>query len=113
MKSKQNLTIGFECSKPSFPSNFRLAFPGGYVIDYHTLLPFYSDDTGKHYVIYSDGTVDDDGDTRVYASIYNPESLVVCEEASIGIIELHEIQTPEEWAIIEEIVDEMNVVPEG
>ena len=62
------------------------------------LFTFESDETKKNYMVYTDNTVDESGNIRVYASIYNPE-----EEAS----ELLPIETDAEWRIIETILEEI------
>ena len=37
------------------------------------LVTFDSEETGKSYVIYTDNTKDENGNTRIYASTYNPD----------------------------------------
>lgn len=55
-----------------------------------------SDETKKHYIIYTDNTKDEKGNIRVYASIYNPD-----EEET----ELIPIEDEKEWNMIESILD--------
>lgn len=62
------------------------------------LFTFESTDTGKNYIVYTDNTTDEDGNTKVYASIYNPES----DECN-----LKPINTEKEWRIIEIILEEL------
>lgn len=35
---------------------------------------FESDDAAKRYIVYTDNSVDEDGNTKVFASIYKPDS---------------------------------------
>ena len=51
--------------------------------------------TKKNYMAYTDNTIDEEGNTKVYASIFNPE-----EENPV----LLPIETDEEWKIIEGIL---------
>ena len=60
------------------------------------LFTFDSEETKKSYIVYTDNTTDDDGNVRVYASIFDPNS----EKT-----ELIPIETDREWKIIETILD--------
>ena len=60
------------------------------------LFTFDSDETGKHYIIYTDDSTDDEGNTKVYASTFNPDQ----EKTLLGAIE-----TEREWKIIETILE--------
>lgn len=62
------------------------------------LFTFESEETGKSYIVYTDNSVDEEGNTRVYASIYAPES----DEQK-----LMPIETEKEWKIIEIILEEI------
>ncbi len=67
-------------------------------IECEALFTFESDETGKNYIVYTDNTTDEEGNTKVYAAIYNPE-----EENTT----LKPIETEKEWKIIETILDEL------
>lgn len=54
--------------------------------------------TSKNYIVYTDKTEDDEGNTNVFASIFDPE-----QEDPI----LYPIETNEEWTKIERILDEL------
>lgn len=60
---------------------------------YYKLITFDSDD-GKSYIVYSDGSKDENGALIVKASIYDPTG-----------IDLHllPIETEEEWRVIEKV----------
>lgn len=62
---------------------------------FDVLFTFDNDETKKSYVIYTDNTVDANGNVEVYASIYNPED---------PHSKLEEIKTEKEWKIIETIL---------
>lgn len=63
--------------------------------EYEKLFSFESDKTKKSYIIYTDNELDEDGNTKVYASIYEPDK----ETQSLQAVE-----TEEEWKIIESIL---------
>ena len=62
------------------------------------LFTFQSEETGKNYIVYTDNTLDEEGNTKVYASIYDPTA----QESRLDPIE-----TEEEWAIITHILDQL------
>ncbi|MFA5408976.1 MAG: DUF1292 domain-containing protein [Bacilli bacterium] len=68
------------------------------------MFTFDSDETGKHYIIYTDNTLDDEGNTRVYASTFDPEN----DKTNLGTIE-----TEKEWKIIETIFESLQNKDEG
>lgn len=63
----------------------------GREIEYEVLLVFTLRKTGKNYVVYTDNTVDDNGNLNVFASIYFKED----------DSRLEQIETEEEWDEIE------------
>ncbi len=64
------------------------------------LFTFDSDETKKSYVVYTDNTKDENGNIRVYASIFNPD------DNGDGT-ELLPIQTEKEWKVIEKILESL------
>ena len=70
----------------------------GKEVECEVLFTFESDETKKNYIVYTDNTIDEDGNTKVYASIYNPDE----DETK-----LIPIETDKEWKIIETILDEL------
>ncbi len=62
------------------------------------LFSFASEDNGREYVVYTDHSVDEEGNTRVFASYYIPD-----DEEQI----LYPIDSDEEWAFIESVMDEL------
>lgn len=67
------------------------------------LFTFDSDETNKSYIVYTDNTKDELGNTKVYANTYNDD------ESG----ELKAIETEEEWSTIEQIFASINDKKEG
>ena len=59
------------------------------------LFTYEDEKTKKNYIAYTDNTTDEEGNTKVYASIFNPE-----EENPV----LQPIESDEEWKLIEGIL---------
>lgn len=70
----------------------------GKEVECEVLFTFESEETKKNYMVYTDNTLDENGNIKVYASIYNPEL-----ESS----ELLPIESESEWKIIETILEEI------
>lgn len=77
---------------------FKVMDENGKEIDCEVLFTFESTETNKNYMVYTDDSVDEEGNTRVYASIYNPGE----EE-----LKLTPIETDKEWKIIETVLNEL------
>lgn len=77
---------------------FKVTDDAGKEIECEVLFTFESDETKKNYMVYTDNTTDEEGNTKVYASIYNPE------ETETTLIP---IETEKEWKIIETILEEL------
>jgi len=77
---------------------FKVTDEEGKEIECEVLFTFESDETKKNYIVYTDNTLDDEGNTKVYASIYNPDE----EETK-----LLPIESDKEWKIIETILEEL------
>ena len=76
-------------------TNFTVLDDEGNEVVCEVLFTFDSEETKKSYIVYTDNTTDDEGNTKVYASIFNPE-----EENPV----LLPIETDEEWKLIEGIL---------
>lgn len=70
----------------------------GKEVEFDILFSFDSEETGKHYIVYTDNTEDEDGNINVYASAFDPDN----DES-----ELLPIETEKEWKIIEIILEEI------
>ena len=77
---------------------FKIVGEDGKEIECEVLFTFESDETKKNYIVYTDNTLDEEGNTKVYASIYNPN------EENTNLIP---IETDKEWKIIETILEEL------
>ena len=77
---------------------FKVINDEGKEVECEVLFTFESDETKKNYIVYTDNTLDEEGNTKVYASIYNPDQ----DETK-----LLPIETDKEWKIIETILEEL------
>ena len=77
---------------------FKVTNDEGQEVDCEVLFTFESEETNKNYMVYTDNTIDPEGNTKVYASIYNPEG---------DSTKLIPIETEKEWKIIETILEEL------
>ncbi len=77
---------------------FKVVNEDGKEVECEALFTFESEETKKNYIVYTDNTKDENGNTKVYASVYNPNS----ESTS-----LEPIETDKEWKIIETILSEL------
>lgn len=62
------------------------------------LVAFESEDTDHYYLVYTDNTVDEDGNLRVFASVCDPTA----DEPT-----LLPLQTEEEWELVEAALDDL------
>lgn len=86
---------------------FKTIDEDGRQVDCETILMFDSPETKKNYIVYTDNSIDEEGNTRVYASIYNPADLNVSVDGEFASLNLTPIETEKEWKIIETILEEM------
>ncbi len=77
---------------------FKVIDDEGKEIECEILFTFESDETKKNYIVYTDNTLDEEGNTKVYASIYTPDT---------DNTKLLPIETEKEWKIIETILEEL------
>lgn len=77
---------------------FKIKDEKGKDVECEVLFTFESDETNKSYMVYTDYTKDKEGNTRVYASIYDPKE----EEPN-----LQPIETEKEWKIVETILNQL------
>ena len=68
----------------------------GEEVECEALFRFESDETHKNYIVYTDNSQDEEGNTRVYAAIYTPG-----QEKT----KLEPIETDAEWNKIQQILD--------
>lgn len=77
-------------------NKFTVIGENGEEIVCEVLFTFESEETKKNYMVYTDNTTDEDGNVKVYASIFDPNA----EKT-----ELIPIETDREWKIIETILE--------
>lgn len=83
-------------AKKDTQGTFTIINDEGKEIECEILFTFDSDETNKSYIVYTDNTLDDNGDTKVFASVYDPTG----KNAS-----LQSIETDREWKMIEAILE--------
>lgn len=76
-------------------NTFKITNNEGMEVTCEVLFTFESDETNKNYIVYTDNTKDSEGNIKVYASIYDPNS---------NSTELLPIETDREWKVVETIL---------
>ena len=76
-------------------NTFKIIDKDGKEIEFEILFTFESDETNKNYMVYTDNTTDEEGKTKVYASVFNPNA---------EPLELLPVETEREWKVIETII---------
>ena len=76
-------------------NTFKVLGDDGKEITCHVLFTFESDETKKNYIVYTDNSKDSQGNTQVFASIFDPNDPET---------KLEPIETDKEWKIIETIL---------
>ena len=76
-------------------NKFKIIDKNGKEVESEVLFTFESDETKKNYMVYTDNTKDNNGNTRVYASVFNPNK---------EPLELLPVETEREWKVIETIL---------
>ena len=71
--------------------------PDGTKKEYDVILTFKNDKNQKDYMLYTDNSYDQNNKLRIYAAIYNPDTLEFLGEPS----------TPEEWNEIYRLLDKV------
>ena len=74
---------------------FTIVNDKGEEIECEILFTFDSDETKKSYIVYTDNTLDEEGSTKVYASVYDPTGQNPA---------LMPIESEKEWLVIENIL---------
>ena len=73
---------------------FMITLEDGTEVENEVLMTFDGQENGKHYMIYTDHTTDEEDKEKVYAATYDPE---------MDEQKLVPIETEEEWALIEKV----------
>lgn len=77
-------------------NKFTLIDDKGVETTYDVLFTYESEETGKHYIAYTDNSLDENGNIQVYASIFDPEN---------PNSRLEPIETEKEWKVVETILE--------
>lgn len=77
---------------------FKILDENGKEKECEVLFTFESDETHKNYIVYTDNTSDESGNTKVFASVFNPDD---------PNSKLLPIETEKEWSIIKTILSEI------
>ncbi len=80
------------------PMTFTVTDEDGNETELEILFSFFSDEFGKDYIVYTDHTLDENGNTKVFASVYKPDS----QDTT-----LYPIETDAEWALIEKTLEHL------
>lgn len=82
-----------EISKKEMTDDMFIGFnENGEKVTFYKLLEFDSNETGKHYLAYTDNTTDENGNLRAYGSV-----VVQVDD----LVKLEPITTEKEWKVIE------------
>lgn len=76
-------------------NTFKLIDKDGKEITFEVLFTFESDETNKNYMVYTDNSKDEEGNVRVFASVFVPDA---------EPLKLLPVKTEREWKIIETIL---------
>ena len=79
-------------------NSFTIYNDEGQAIKCDILFTFDSDETNKSYIVYTDNTLDENRNIKVYASIFDPND---------DNTKLEPIETEKEWKIIETILESL------
>ena len=79
-------------------NKFTIINDEGKEVECEVLFTFDSEETKKSYIVYTDNTLDEGGNTKVYASNYDPTGKDTA---------LHPIESEKEWLVIENILSSL------
>ena len=85
-------------------NEFTIIDDDGKEVKCEVLFTYEDDQTHKNYIAYTDNTLDEEGNTKVYAAIFNPK-----EENPV----LLPIESEEEWKMIDGILESLTKEEEG
>ena len=83
-------------------NTFKVMNEKGEEVTCEVLFTFDSEETKKSYIVYTDNTTDEEGNVRVYASVYKPDAK---NEGNSENQELLPIESEREWKIVETILE--------
>ncbi len=77
-------------------NKFTLIDDNGVETTYDVLFTYESEETKKHYIAYTDNSLDETGNIQVYASIFDPTN---------PNSRLEQIESEKEWKVVETILE--------
>lgn len=77
---------------------FKVLTAEGKELECEALFTFESDETKNNYMVYTDNTLDEQGNVKVYAAIYDKK------ENGINLIP---IESEKEWKMVEAVLEEV------
>ncbi|MBR2522166.1 MAG: DUF1292 domain-containing protein [Coriobacteriales bacterium] len=83
---------------------FTITDVDGTEVECEILVTFALEETGKTYIIYTDNTEDEEGALNVFAASVDGDKLFSDSDESIV---LNEIESDEEWELIEEVLADL------
>lgn len=97
-----------DSNKTKFQQNvrFNAITPEGMLVECETLFTFENTETGRSYIVYTDNKTDEDGNTTVYASIYDPTAVEFNEISGLAALSLIPIEAEEEWNLVEQLLQD-------
>ena len=82
----------------NYDSTIEVKRADGSVVECDILAAFDCEDTGKSYIIYTDNELDENGNTQLFASVWDDSG---------DSPKLLEIESEEEWQMVDELLDQM------
>ncbi|MBQ3528243.1 MAG: DUF1292 domain-containing protein [Clostridia bacterium] len=82
----------------NYDSTILVTREDGSEVECDILASFDCEDTGKSYIIYTDNELDENGNTQLFASVWDDSG---------EIPKLLEIESEEEWQMVDELLDQM------
>ncbi len=79
----------------------------GEEVEYTEVFTFENEETGKYYVVFTDNQPNEDGDIAVDAAVVDPEAFDAAVAAGQPV-ELFDVETDEEWDLIEGMLEDYN-----
>ena len=70
-------------------NKFKVIDKDGKEIEFEVLFTFESDETHKNYMVYTDNSTDEEGNVRVFASVFVPDAELV-KQKNVLIEQMHQ-----------------------
>lgn len=79
----------------------------GECVEYDVVLTFEAVSSGNNIIVYTDGSQDEVGNLKIFASVYDPEELAAAESGGIADLKLGAVEEASDRRILDEILCEM------